>query len=188
MLPGQGRSAANGAAAYTGAIVFGGAQSANDGYALIRHEIDWIRDYVAGGGRYLGGSAWGSCWPPSARVAPSAGVNEIGYYPLSPTDAGRSLFPRRSPRLSLASGRLRLPDQAVAGGGATGQGLPPGSPGVWSAVPSGSAARGCPLVVRGRGRSFDATGRADARTTGSRLHQPRPSARGVARRVSASLA
>ena len=44
------------AAAYAGAIVFGGAQSANDGPTTpyIQHEIDWIGDYVAGGGRYLG--------------------------------------------------------------------------------------------------------------------------------------
>ena len=41
---------------YVGTVVFGGVQSANDGPTTpyIQHEIDWIGDYVAAGGRYLG--------------------------------------------------------------------------------------------------------------------------------------
>jgi len=84
--------------AYAGAIVFGGAQSANDGATTpyIQREIDWIGDYVAGGGRYLGICLGGQMLARAfgARVARHPeGVNEIGYYPLRPAAAGRALFP-----------------------------------------------------------------------------------------------
>lgn len=83
---------------YAGVVVFGGAQSANDGPTTpyIQEEIDWIADYVASGGRYLGICLGGQLLARAfgARVAPHPeAVNEIGYYPLRPTPAGRQLFP-----------------------------------------------------------------------------------------------
>lgn len=85
--------------AYAGAIVFGGAQSANDGQTApyIAAEIDWIGEYVAGGGRYLGiclgGQLLARAFGGYVGRHPE-GINEIGYYPLRPTAAGRGLFPR----------------------------------------------------------------------------------------------
>lgn len=83
---------------YAGVVVFGGAQSANDGPTTpyIQDEIDWIGEYVSGGGRYLGICLGGQLLARAfgARVAPHPeGVNEIGYYPLRPTEAGMELFP-----------------------------------------------------------------------------------------------
>lgn len=84
--------------AYAGTVVFGGAQSANDGPTTpyIQQEIDWIGDYVSAGRRYLGICLGGQLLARAlgARVARHPqGVNEIGYYPLQATPAGRALFP-----------------------------------------------------------------------------------------------
>jgi GMP synthase (glutamine-hydrolysing) len=84
--------------AYAGTVVFGGVQSANDGPTTpyIQHELDWIADYVGGGGRYLGICLGGQLLAKAlgGSVGRHAeGVNEIGYYPLRPTAAGRHLFP-----------------------------------------------------------------------------------------------
>lgn len=96
--PAAGERLPEAASAYAGAVVFGGAQSANDGPTkpYIQREIDWIGDYVAGGGRYLGICLGGQLLARAfgARVAHhAAGVNEIGYYPVRATTAGRGLFP-----------------------------------------------------------------------------------------------
>jgi GMP synthase (glutamine-hydrolysing) len=87
-----------GHSAYAGAVVFGGAQSANDGAVAryIQDEIEWIADYVSAGGRYLGICLGGQLLARAfgARVAPHAeGLTEIGYFPLRPTSAGHALFP-----------------------------------------------------------------------------------------------
>lgn len=84
--------------AYAGVIVFGGVQSANDApaAAYLQHELDWIRDHVNAGGRYLGICLGGQLLARAlaARVAPHPeGVVEIGYFPVAPTEAGRGLFP-----------------------------------------------------------------------------------------------
>ena len=85
-------------AAYEGVIVFGGRQSANDAPAAsyLQHEIDWIRGHVKAGGRYLGICLGGQLLARAleARVAPHReGMVEIGYYAITPTEDGRSLFP-----------------------------------------------------------------------------------------------
>lgn len=81
-------------AGHAGVIVFGGPMSANDADDYIRREIDWLSvplkeekpmlGVCLGAQmlvRHLGG-----------RVAPHpAGHAEIGYYPIKPTKAGRSL-------------------------------------------------------------------------------------------------
>jgi GMP synthase (glutamine-hydrolysing) len=83
---------------YAGAIVFGGAQSANDApaAAYLQHELDWIGAHVGAGGRYLGICLGGQLLARAlgARVAlHPQGMSEIGYYPLRPTAAGRALIP-----------------------------------------------------------------------------------------------
>lgn len=83
---------------YAGAVVFGGAQSANDGPTTpyIQHELEWIADFVGEGGRYLGICLGGQLLARAlgARVSRHPqGVNEIGYFPLRPAPAGQALFP-----------------------------------------------------------------------------------------------
>jgi len=96
--PAQGCVLPDDVGSYAGAIVFGGAQSANDGPTTphIAREIDWIRGYVAGGGRYLGiclgGQLLARAFGAPVERHPQ-GISEIGYYPLRPTAVGRALFP-----------------------------------------------------------------------------------------------
>jgi len=85
-------------AAYEGVIVFGGRQSANDAPTApyLQHEIEWIREHVNAGGRYLGICLGGQLLARAleARVAPHReGIVEIGYYAVTPTENGRDLFP-----------------------------------------------------------------------------------------------
>lgn len=84
--------------AFAGVIVFGGVQSANDAEscAFIRREIDWIGRFVDAGGRYLGICLGGQLLARAlgATVRRHAeGRNEIGYYPVRPTAAGRAVMP-----------------------------------------------------------------------------------------------
>jgi GMP synthase (glutamine-hydrolysing) len=84
--------------AYEGVVVFGGYQSANDGARIdwLGREIDWIAAHVEAGGAYLGICLGSQLLARAlgARVAPHpAGINQIGYYPVTPTPAGAALFP-----------------------------------------------------------------------------------------------
>lgn len=83
---------------YAGTIVFGGVQSANDAEACVylRQEIDWIGRFVEGGGRYLGiclgGQLLARALGAAVRRHPE-GINEIGYFRVWPTEAGRGVMP-----------------------------------------------------------------------------------------------
>ncbi|MEA2778678.1 MAG: hypothetical protein QOK29_222 [Rhodospirillaceae bacterium] len=96
--PANGDSLPTDHAAYAGTIVLGGIQSANDteSQPYLRQEIDWIARYVARGHRYLGICLGGQLLARAlgARVGPhDDGLNEIGYYQLYPTAAGRDIIP-----------------------------------------------------------------------------------------------
>lgn len=96
--PAQGESLPADSGAFSGAIVFGGVQSANDaGNApFLQQEIDWIGAFVATGKPYLGICLGGQLLARAlgARVGPHPqGLNEIGCFPVTPTEAGRDLVP-----------------------------------------------------------------------------------------------
>lgn len=96
--PFAGDTLPNDSQAYAATIVFGGVQSANDAEscAYLRHEVDWIGRFVDAGGRYLGiclgGQLLARALGATVRRHP-AGINEIGYYPVRPTEAGRAVMP-----------------------------------------------------------------------------------------------
>ncbi|MEE4013035.1 glutamine amidotransferase [Roseibium sp. FZY0029] len=80
---------------HAGAVIFGGPMSANDPDAFIQKEIDWIGVPLAEGKPFLG-----ICLGAQMMVRHLGGtvtghhesLVEIGYYPLKPTDAGKSLM------------------------------------------------------------------------------------------------
>ncbi len=80
---------------HAGAVIFGGPMSANDPDAFIQKEIDWIGVPLAEEKPFLG-----ICLGAQMMVKHMGGtvtghhesLVEIGYYPLQPTDAGKSLM------------------------------------------------------------------------------------------------
>jgi GMP synthase (glutamine-hydrolysing) len=79
---------------YAGAVMFGGPMSANDGEDFIRREIDWLAVPLKEQRPYLGICLGAQMLAKhlGARVAPHReGRAEIGYYPIRPTAAGRSI-------------------------------------------------------------------------------------------------
>jgi GMP synthase (glutamine-hydrolysing) len=95
--PFEGQALPVASGAYAAAIVFGGVQSANDAETTpyLRQEIDWIGRFVDGGGRYLGiclgGQLLARALGAPVRRHPQ-GLNEIGYYQVQPTEAGRAVM------------------------------------------------------------------------------------------------
>jgi GMP synthase (glutamine-hydrolysing) len=87
-------------ARHAGAVIFGGAESANDPDAFIKTEIDWVGVALAEAKPFLG-----VCLG-AQMLAKHAGARvdyhehghvEIGYHPLRPTAAGRDLAARTVP-------------------------------------------------------------------------------------------
>jgi GMP synthase (glutamine-hydrolysing) len=81
-------------AAHSGAIIFGGPQSANDRDEFVRHEIDWIEVPLAEQKPFLGICLGAQMLARKlgARVyAHPKGHAEIGYYPIRPTHSGLEL-------------------------------------------------------------------------------------------------
>jgi GMP synthase (glutamine-hydrolysing) len=80
--------------AHSGAVIFGGPQSANDRTGYIRSEVDWIKVPLREGKPFLGiclgaqmlahhlGARVDHC--PHGRI-------EVGYHPIRPTQAGQRL-------------------------------------------------------------------------------------------------
>ncbi len=84
--------------ALAGAVVFGGPMSANDDATLpfIRDELAWIEKALNVGAPFLGICLGAQMLARvlGGRVAPHPeGMAEIGYYSITPTPAGRALFP-----------------------------------------------------------------------------------------------
>ena len=83
---------------HSAAIVFGGPMSANDDHLpFIRQEMDWIPTVLAAQKPYLGICLGAQLLARTlgAKVAPHPdGLREIGYYPIAPTQMGRSFLPR----------------------------------------------------------------------------------------------
>jgi GMP synthase (glutamine-hydrolysing) len=76
---------------YAGAVVFGGPMSANDEHEWLRRQTDWIGCVLSSGIPFLGlclgaqmlARQLGAC----VKRHPEGQV-EVGYYPVSPTEAG----------------------------------------------------------------------------------------------------
>lgn len=82
---------------YAGAIIFGGPMSANDDAKLpgIRAQLDWIPTVLNSGQPFLGICLGAQLLARvlGAAVKPhSAGLAEIGYFPIRPTNAGQTMF------------------------------------------------------------------------------------------------
>ena len=103
---------------HTGAIIFGGPQSANDDDEVVKREIDWIAVPLKEKKPYLGICLGAQMLAKhlGARVYKHAdGHAEVGYYPIRPTAAGPRAVPRLArPRLSMAPRRLRPAGQGGA--------------------------------------------------------------------------
>jgi GMP synthase (glutamine-hydrolysing) len=83
---------------HSAAIVFGGPMSVNDDteFAFLRDELNLIQTVLAAEKPYLGICLGAQLLARAlgAKVEPhSAGVREIGYYPVHPTVAGRQVIP-----------------------------------------------------------------------------------------------
>ena len=83
---------------YDGVVVFGGPQSANDDHIPgIRAELDWLEATVLPTDMPVLGICLGAqqiARVMGARVAPHPkGVVEIGYWEVSPTEAGQAFLP-----------------------------------------------------------------------------------------------
>jgi GMP synthase (glutamine-hydrolysing) len=79
---------------HAGAVIFGGPQSANDNEEFVRREIDWIGVPLRDEKPYLGIclGAQMMALHLGSRVYPHPeGHAEIGYYPIRPTEAGRTI-------------------------------------------------------------------------------------------------
>jgi GMP synthase (glutamine-hydrolysing) len=83
---------------YAAAVVYGGPQSANDGpeKPYIDDQLGFIRDWTTRGKPFLGLCLGAQLLAKAhgGRVGPHEdGLCEIGYYPVTPTDAGRNFMP-----------------------------------------------------------------------------------------------
>jgi len=79
---------------HTGAVIFGGPQSANDDDEVVKREIEWIGVALKEKKPYLGICLGAQMLAKhlGARVYKHAdGHAEVGYYPIKPTAAGREL-------------------------------------------------------------------------------------------------
>jgi GMP synthase (glutamine-hydrolysing) len=81
---------------HAGAVILGGPMSANDSDNYVRREIAWIEVALREQQPFLGICLGAQMLAKQlgARVAPHPqGLTQIGYYPIRPTAAGRSLCP-----------------------------------------------------------------------------------------------
>ncbi|MEM8501952.1 MAG: gamma-glutamyl-gamma-aminobutyrate hydrolase family protein [Cyanobacteria bacterium P01_D01_bin.1] len=101
---------------YAGVLVFGGPMSVNDNEAYLHQEIELIRHALAAGLPYLGICLGAQLLAKvlGARVEPHGkAVEEIGYYPIYATEAGRSHFPDKMMVYQWHKEGFGLPEGAV---------------------------------------------------------------------------
>lgn len=82
-------------ARHSGAIIFGGPQSANDNDDYVRREIDWLSVPLKENRPYLGICLGAQMLVRhlGGQVAAREGeITEIGWYPIRPTEHGRKLM------------------------------------------------------------------------------------------------
>ncbi len=82
-------------AEHAGAVIFGGPMSANDPDDFVKAETDWIGTVLAEDAPFLGiclGAQMMSRQLGGRVSAHAEGMAEIGYYPLYPTEAGKTLM------------------------------------------------------------------------------------------------
>jgi GMP synthase (glutamine-hydrolysing) len=82
--------------AHAGAVIFGGPMSANDSDDYITREIDWIEVPLRERRPFLGICLGAQMLAKhlGGRVAPHPdALTQIGYYPIRPTEAGKTLCP-----------------------------------------------------------------------------------------------
>lgn len=87
-------------AQHSGAVIFGGPMSANDSDDYIKREIDWIGVPIKEQKPYLGVCLGAQMLARhlGQKVAPHPeGRAEIGYYPITPTEAGQKICPTPMP-------------------------------------------------------------------------------------------
>jgi GMP synthase (glutamine-hydrolysing) len=79
---------------HTGAVIFGGPNSANDEEEFVRREIDWLKVPLREEKPFLGiclGAQFLARHLGSAVYCHRDGQVEVGYYPIRPTAAGRAM-------------------------------------------------------------------------------------------------
>ncbi len=101
---------------YAGVLVFGGPMSVNDDELYLRQELAWIERVLAMKVPYLGVCLGAQLLAKvlGAKVGPHAiAVEEIGYYSVYATAAGKGLFPERLRVYQWHNEGFDLPNGAV---------------------------------------------------------------------------
>lgn len=101
---------------YAGALVFGGYMSANDDEPYLHKEADWIQQALDANLPYLGICLGAQLLAKvlGAQVKPHAdALEEIGYYPIQATVAGKHLFPNELRAYQWHKEGFTLPAGAV---------------------------------------------------------------------------
>lgn len=101
---------------YAAALVFGGPQSMNDDEPYLHKEIAWVQQVLAAKLPYLGICLGAQMLAKAlgARVQRhDRALEEIGYYSVYATEAGKSLFPAQMKVYQWHKEGFELPDGAV---------------------------------------------------------------------------
>ncbi|NJM96412.1 MAG: C26 family cysteine hydrolase domain-containing family [Phormidesmis sp. RL_2_1] len=101
---------------YAGALVFGGPMSVNDDEPYLHQEMVWIQQAIAAQLPYLGVCLGAQLLAKvlGAKVEPHANaVEEIGYYSVYATAAGKELFPEKLQVYQWHKEGFELPEGAV---------------------------------------------------------------------------
>jgi GMP synthase (glutamine-hydrolysing) len=101
---------------YAAVLVFGGPMSANDNEPYLHQEMDWIQQVLAANLPYLGICLGAQLLAKvlGAQVKPhTQALEEIGYYPVYATAAGKDLFPNYMQAYQWHKEGFDIPEGAV---------------------------------------------------------------------------